>query len=39
LPTDGRSLVVLGEAGIGKSTLPDQLRDLDGFSPSAPRAS
>jgi len=34
LRTDARSLVVLGEAGMGKSTLLDQLRlrGVDGFS-------
>lgn len=32
LRTDVRSLVVLGEAGMGKSTLLDQLRGVDGFS-------
>lgn len=32
LTTDPRSLVVLGEAGMGKSTLLHQLRSLDGYS-------
>lgn len=32
LRTSARSLVVLGEAGMGKSTLLRQLRDLDGYA-------
>jgi hypothetical protein len=32
LRTDPRSLVVLGEAGMGKSTLLMQLKDVDGFA-------
>lgn len=31
LTADARSLVVLGEAGMGKSTLLGQLRDLEGY--------
>jgi hypothetical protein len=32
LQTDGRSLVVLGEAGMGKSTLLEQLKLLPGYA-------
>lgn len=32
LRTDSRPLIVLGEAGMGKSTLLDQLREVDGFA-------
>ncbi|MCR9057380.1 MAG: hypothetical protein NXI02_08600 [Rhodobacteraceae bacterium] len=32
LKNDSRSLVVLGEAGMGKSTLLGRLRDIDGFA-------
>jgi hypothetical protein len=32
LQTDHRSLVILGEAGMGKSTLLEQLRGIDGYT-------
>ncbi len=32
LESDDRSLVVLGEAGMGKSTLLSQLKDVDGYA-------
>ncbi|MDQ0840300.1 NACHT domain-containing protein [Sphingomonas faeni] len=32
LKTENRSLVVLGEAGMGKSTLLSQLQDVDGYA-------